>query len=75
LQTIEKEILQDLRKRWELLAEFDGHNIDDTLIAHLKKHHCSSETPRGDNETEESGDCNNRWAILRFPDFLEQVRT
>ena len=68
-------MLKDLKNRWELLAEFDGHEIDDTLIAHLTKNHCSSEVSREDNETEESDDCSNRWAILRSPDFFEKVRT
>ena len=38
-------MMQELRKRWELLAEFEGHAIDDSLIDHLKKHHCANEQP------------------------------
>ncbi|KAL5258995.1 hypothetical protein ACHWQZ_G009458 [Mnemiopsis leidyi] len=40
---VETELLQDLRDRWELLAEFMGHEVDDVLIAHLLKHHCDTE--------------------------------
>ncbi|XP_063678564.1 C-reactive protein 1.4-like [Bolinopsis microptera] len=36
-------MMQDLRERWELLAEFEGHVIDDSLISHLKEHHCTNE--------------------------------
>ena len=35
-------MIEDLRGRWELLAEFTGHTIDNALIAHLMKHHCKT---------------------------------
>ncbi|XP_063690686.1 pentraxin fusion protein-like [Bolinopsis microptera] len=37
------ELLEDLRDRWEQLAEFRGHLLDDALIAHLSKHHCNTD--------------------------------
>ena len=37
-------MIADLRGRWELLAEFSGHVIDDALIAHFEKHHCTFNT-------------------------------
>ena len=40
-QEVTTELIKDLKGRWELLAEFEGHIIDDGLIAHLQKHHCS----------------------------------
>ena len=78
-QEIETELLQDLRDRWELLAEFTGHQIDDALIAHLSKHHCdtqikTTDEPDEKNEVEESENCNDRWAILRTSDLYNQVR-
>ena len=78
-QEIETELLQDLRDRWELLAEFTGHQIDDALIAHLSKHHCDTDVKTTDepdetNEVEETENCNDRWAILRTSDLYNQVR-
>ena len=71
-----------MRDRWELLAEFTGHQIDDALIAHLSKHHCAScdtktkttDEPEETNEVEGSEDGHDRWTILRTSDFYNQVR-
>ena len=43
-QEVTSEMIKDLRGRWELLAEFSGHVIDDALMAHLEKHHCTCNT-------------------------------
>ena len=80
-QEVETELLQDLRDRWELLAEFMGHEVDDVLIAHLLKHHCDTEISatqespeEAQNDTEDTDTCPQRWAILRTSDFHNQVR-
>ena len=79
-QEVETELLQDLRDRWELLAEFMGHEVDDVLIAHLLKHHCDTEISatqespeEAQNDTEDTDTCPQRWAILRTSDFHNQV--
>ena len=38
-RTISSKMVQDLKKRWELLEEFAGHLIDESLIEHLIHHH------------------------------------
>ena len=80
VQEVETELLQDLRDRWELLAEFMGHEVDDVLIAHLLKHHCDTEISatqespeEAQNDTEDTDTCPQRWAILRTSDFHNQV--
>ena len=50
------ELLQDLRDRWELLAEFTGHQIDDALISHLIKHHCDITIPVDQSEGNDTDD-------------------
>ena len=44
IQKVTGDMIKDLRGRWELLAEFSGHVIDDALIAHLEKHHCTTKS-------------------------------
>jgi len=39
IQEVTKELLDELWTLWEVLAEFEGHSIDNALIAHLLKHH------------------------------------
>lgn len=38
-KTVTSDLLEDLMSRFEVLAEFIGHKIDDNLIKHLIKHH------------------------------------
>ena len=43
-QEISAKMVQDMKDRLDLLAEFEGHQLDERLIAHLIKHHCISYT-------------------------------
>ena len=35
-------MVEHMKESLSLLAEFKGHSIDERLIAHLAKHHCTT---------------------------------
>ena len=38
-KAVSEDMVEGMKSRWELLKEFNGHVIDESLIEHLVQHH------------------------------------
>ena len=75
---ISEEMLSKTEERFEILAEFTNHTIDDALILHLEKHHSGQGNETETDEESEDEDPLERvryWKFLTGRDYYEELIT